>query len=581
MPTNNFVERNVTTDDYDLYGSEGQPTSLPGSPGIDESGHLIIPPEDGTYFPPSTTPESTMDPDPNNTGPTTDFWTAFPITIDVNGQIFYYGKDTGINVRGPAGASSIRFEDLTSAQKEQIRGEAGQNGLNGINGADGRDGTDGLSAYELWLRENGYDPEDHPIEEFFEYLANLGNALVKEGTGAGSLIVNNRGTENTAAGASAFASGYQTAANGNYSATFGKGTVTNNIYSAAFGQYNEGKVSSLFEIGNGSPLIRQNVFEVDLSGTVNARGDIVDGTFNVLSNKVDKEAGKGLSTNDFSNGYKNFLDQYTVDNALNAGSTNPVTNAAITAAINNISTLNGKPSLSQSTANADLNFSFVNDTTATALTDLKWTNGLKWNPSKNILKNNNISTSTFSNIFSFGTAGLSAASNDQIILGKYNSANADDFLEIGYGTSSSPKNILEISKLGDLTVTGEIEDGSGNVLSDKQDILTFDSLPTLNSTNPVTSGGLYNLFTSFGVNVSTGTLTIPGLANIQTQITNLAARVTALETAVAAIGNPRLIPDDLLPSNIYTYGINNDQFYIKLVQEPELEPEEEEEEENE
>ena len=581
MPTNNFVERNVTTDDYDLYGSEGQPTSLPGSPGIDKSGHLIIPPEDGTYFPPSTTPESTMDPDPNNTGPTTDFWTAFPITIDVNGQIFYYGKDTGINVRGPAGVSSIRFEDLTSAQKEQIRGEAGQNGLNGINGADGRDGTDGLSAYELWLRENGYDPEDHPIEEFFEYLTNLGNALVKEGTGAGSLIVNNRGTENTAAGASAFASGYQTAANGNYSATFGKGTIANNIYSAAFGQYNEGKVSSLFEIGNGSPLIRQNVFEVDLSGTVNARGDIVDGTFNVLSNKVDKEAGKGLSTNDFNNGYKNFLDQYTVDNALNAGSTNPVTNAAITAAINNISTLNGKPALSQSTANADLNFGFVNDTTATALTDLKWTNGLKWNPSKNILKNNNISTSTFSNIFSFGTAGLSAASNDQIILGKYNSANADDFLEIGYGTSSSPKNILEISKLGDLTVTGEIEDGSGNVLSDKQDILTFDSLPTLNSTNPVTSGGLYNLFTSFGVNVSTGTLTIPGLANMQTQINNLAARVTALEAAVAAIGNPRLIPDDLLPSNIYTYGINNDQFYIKLVQEPELEPEEEEEEENE
>ena len=581
MPTNNFVERNVTTDDYDLYGSEGQPTSLPGSPGIDESGHLIIPPEDGTYFPPSTTPESTMDPDPNNTGPTTDFWTAFPITIDVNGQIFYYGKDTGINVRGPAGASSIRFEDLTSAQKEQIRGEAGQNGLNGINGADGRDGTDGLSAYELWLRENGYDPEDHPIEEFFEYLANLGNALIKEGTGAGSLIVNNRGTENTAAGASAFASGYQTAANGNYSATFGKGTIANNIYSAAFGQYNEGKVSSLFEIGNGSPLIRQNVFEVDLSGTVNARGDIVDGTFNVLSNKVDKEAGKGLSTNDFSNGYKNFLDQYTVDNALNAGSTNPVTNAAITAAINNISTLNGKPALSQSTANTDLNFGFVNDTTATALTDLKWTNGLKWNPSKNILKNNNISTSTFSNIFSFGTAGLSAASNDQIILGKYNSANADDFLEIGYGTSSSLKNILEISKLGDLTVTGEIEDGSGNVLSDKQDILTFDSLPTLNSTNPVTSGGLYNLFTSFGVNVSTGTLTIPGLANMQTQINNLAARVIALEAAVAAIGNPRLIPDDLLPSNIYTYGINNDQFYIKLVQEPELEPEEEEEEENE
>ena len=45
MATNDFVERNTTTDNYDIYGSEGQPTSLPGSPGIDSSGHLIIPPD--------------------------------------------------------------------------------------------------------------------------------------------------------------------------------------------------------------------------------------------------------------------------------------------------------------------------------------------------------------------------------------------------------------------------------------------------------------------------------------------------------------------------------------------------------
>ena len=114
-------------------------------------------------------------------------------------------------------------------------------------------------------------------------------------------------------------------------------------------------------------------------------------------------------------------------------------------------------------------------------------------------------------------------------------------------------------------VAGSITDGSGNVLSAKQNILTFDSLPTQNSTNPVTSGGLYNLFTSFGVNVSAGTLNIPGLANLQNQVTALTARVVALEAAVTAIGNPRQISDDDYPAHIYTYGIKNDQFYIKLI----------------
>ena len=44
---------------------------------------------------------------------------------------------------------------------------------------------------------------------------------------------------------------------------------------------------------------------------------------------------------------------------------------------------------------------------------------------------------------------------------------------------------------GDITSGGDIEDGSGNVLSAKQDALTFDSAPTDGSTNPVTSDGIY------------------------------------------------------------------------------------------
>ena len=87
MATNDFIEEGLT-DDYDIYGADGTPSPLPGSPTIDASGHLQIPPFDSeTYFPLPANP-SRMDPDPNNTGPTTDFWTAFPITIDVNGDLF-------------------------------------------------------------------------------------------------------------------------------------------------------------------------------------------------------------------------------------------------------------------------------------------------------------------------------------------------------------------------------------------------------------------------------------------------------------------------------------------------------------
>jgi hypothetical protein len=73
---------NTSTDDYDIYGSQGSPNSLPGSPSVDASGHLTY---DDYFFPMSTTPNSMMDQDPNNTGPTNDFWTDYPISIDING----------------------------------------------------------------------------------------------------------------------------------------------------------------------------------------------------------------------------------------------------------------------------------------------------------------------------------------------------------------------------------------------------------------------------------------------------------------------------------------------------------------
>lgn len=54
----------------------------------------------------------------------------------------------------------------------------------------------------------------------------------------------------------------------------------------------------------------------------------------LLDSKVDKVLGKGLSTNDFSNTYKDILDNYTVDSVLDSSSTNPIQNGTVTDALN-------------------------------------------------------------------------------------------------------------------------------------------------------------------------------------------------------------------------------------------------------
>ena len=584
MATNDFIEEGLT-DDYDIYGSEGSPSPSPGSPTIDESGHLIIPPEGMEhYFPPSGTPQnaSVFDPDPNNTGPTTDFWTAFPITIDVNGNLFYYGENTGINVRGPQGASNVRFEDLTPEQLAQITGPAGQNGINGTNGSDGTDGKDGMSAYEVWLDENGWldDPEDHPLSDFYQMLAGIEYTLVKEGTGTGSLIINDRGQYNIASGAASLATGRNTQATGNFSASLGFNTISSHSGQTSLGKYNENKTNSMFEVGIGVEGARRNGFEVDTLGNIKSYGEVVDGQNNTLSNKVDKDGNKVLSTNDFTNAYKDFIDNFTVDTVLIPASPNPISNAAVNTAINSILNLNGKSALEEITSDTDLIFGYITDTTATSLNTLYWNNTLTWNPVKNIFKNNNINTSTFTNIFSFGTSGLEASANNQIIFGQYNNPNPNNFLEIGWGASDDLKNILEVDKSGNLQVAGEITDGSGNTLSDKQDILSFDHTLVQGSDNLITSGDLYTTFNNIGINPTTG-INIPELASLQAQITSLQTRVTTLEATVAALGNPREIPDDTYPANVYTYGINDDQFYIQKIRPVDPEPEEEEEEENE
>lgn len=556
----------VNTDDYDIFSQGGE--TISARQGFSN-------PPDDYYFPMSTVEQSTMDPDPNNTGPTNDFWTDYPIMIDVNGYIFYNGNNTGINVRGPAGLTAIAWDDLTPEQIAQLKGADGANGQDGQDGAPGADGQNGLSAYEVWLEENGWldDPEDHPLSDFYQMIADLSNELIGEGTGEGSIITNYHQHYNTASGRGGFACGYYTSANGNNSFTAGVGTLATHSAQFAIGYYNANEENVLFEIGNGhNTYDRTDAFFVTDDGDTFTAGDFIDGEGNILSNKVDKVAGKGLSTFDFNSAYKSFIDDYQIDSTITSNSQNPVTSQAIYSALQEMAENNGRPPQQLQNIDTDFYFLHPSDPSDNKLNLVYYNNTLSWNPSKKTLKMG-VTTSN-SKVFGFGL-GLAANTDNQIVLGKYNNPDSNDALEIGWGSSTNDTiNILTLNKQGLLTVNDVVSSNGLHRLSNKQDLLVYDENPTEFSQNIVNSGNLYAYLVAHGLDPEGG-FTDPKVAMLQAQITALTSRVTALENLLAEYGNPHEIIDDTYTYNTYRIGIDQDEFYIKLKEE-EPEPEEEE-----
>ena len=573
---------NITTDDYNIYEQHQGDAALPGTPVMSHDGEIQY---DPTFFPmPTPLNPSTMDYDENNTGPMTDFWSNYPIRIDINGDVFYYNQNTGINLRGPAGLSNIRFDDLTPEQKASLKGADGANGANGTNGRDGADGANGLSAYECWLQDNGWldHPEEHPISDFYAYIAQEAINLVVEGTGTGSLILNYRGTHNTAGGAGSVAAGDGTAASGNYSFTIGKGTLAGFTYQTAIGSYNENKSTNLFEVGNGDSILRSNAFEVSSTGDITAGRHVYDYQGRKLAdldNKVDKIPGKGLSKNDFNDSYKQFIDTYTLETTINPISSNPVTSAAIYSALAAITAGTGKPTQSSHSTNDDMIFSYVTTPNDGIINELYYSTGLKFNPYKNVLKTD-ANTSTYSNVIALGT-GLSAASNNQTLFGRYNATAASDVFAIGNGTSNADRsNLLHLNASGNLYITGHLVEAGGVTLADKQNVIVPDPAPVSGGTSYVTSGGIYDYLIAKGMDSTYGFPTYGSVSSLNSAVTTLQQTVVSLQNQInAIIAGANQLTDDLYPDNVYTYGIENDQFYIKLndTEEPEEDNNEEEE----
>ncbi len=557
MSTNGF---NITTDDYDIYNSQGVPEALPGTPTIDENGHLVIPSE--PYISPGVIDNSTMDKDPNNTGPMTDFFTNFPITIDVNGYIFYYNENTGINIRGPQGRSVVSFDDLTEEEKRQIKGETGERGPQGNEGAAGPQGNigpSGKSAYQIWL-----ETHTGTVEDFFQYIADLSNSLVVAGVGQGSLKLNYVGANSSADGAGATAAGRDTSAAHANSLAAGLGTTTGNDTQTVLGKYNKGKSTTAFEIGNGIDANnRDNILELSWTGNLKTKGEITDGDNNILSNKVDKIGGKGLSTNDFSNEYKSFIDSFTIDDTLRLDSTNPVQNKVVTSAINSlVIAATDKPHQESTNLNRNFPLFYPGDTSTQILSLAYYSNTLTWNPFTGTLNTNSNTTNSYSNVFALGS-NLTAGKSNQFIFGKYNVSSNSDIFIIGNGASSNNKlNIFKVSNAGDVVAAGNITDGQGNILANKQDILTYDIEPTEGSTNIINSGDLYDYLVDHGIDPD-GTIVVPEIATLQAAVTSLQSQIDSINTQINIILNKFNLVDDTYANHIYNLGVNQGKLYMK------------------
>lgn len=97
------------------------------------------------------------------------------------------------------------------------------------------------------------------------------------------------GESTIARGAASHAEGINTQAIGDASHSQNTGTIANENNQTAIGKYNDNQSSNAFEIGNGaSDTSRSNAFEVDWYGNAKAKGNIEDGSGNVLSDKLDK-----------------------------------------------------------------------------------------------------------------------------------------------------------------------------------------------------------------------------------------------------------------------------------------------------
>jgi hypothetical protein len=240
----------------------------------------------------------------------------------------------------------------------------------------------------------------------------------------------------------------------------------------------KGDAETDYRAGNVN-ITKENIGLGNVDNTADADKPISTATQTALSGKVDKVTGKGLSTNDFTDTLKTKLNGIATGAEVNVQANWNESDQTSDAFIQN------KPSIPSKTSDLTNDSGFVTDTAMQSALDQK----------VDKVAGKGLSTKDFTSAEKTKLAGIEAGAQVNTVTGVKGDAEAAyrtgdvniTKANIGLGNVN---NTSDLDKPISTAVQNELTALNSN-LNQKQDKLTFDTTPTENSQNPVTSGGIF------------------------------------------------------------------------------------------
>lgn len=298
------------------------------------------------------------------------------------------------------------------------------------------------------------------------------------GTSASEYASHAEGFNTTTSGSYSHAEGSATTASGSYSHAEGSSTIASSNYQHVQGKYNIEDANSTYAdiVGNGTSSARSNAYTLDWSGNGWFAGKVSAGTAAAPANPT---AANDLATKAY------------VDSATSGITTNlaGLTDTTITSPSDGqVLTYDGTNQVWVNGESSGAYYVTITGSTSSA-------SGIYYNTDK-----------TFSEAYAAHSTGA-------IVKIKWNTS-IFHLIHVSSGGMSFVCN--ESPYFGTLSWTTKPErlTYSSTSLTDYQTKLTFDSAPTENSANPVTSGGVYTALqsagTTYSLSISGSTITLTG-----------------------------------------------------------------------
>ena len=243
------------------------------------------------------------------------------------------------------------------------------------------------------------------------------------------------------------------------------------------------KVNNVAPVAGNVALAKADIGLGNVDNTSDANKPISTATQAALDLKVDKEAGKGLSTNDFTTAEKEKLAGIAAGAEVNVQANWNESDQTSDAFIQN------KPSIPSKTSDLTNDSGFVTDAAMQSALDQK----------VDKVAGKGLSTEDFTSAEKTKLQGIEAGAQVNTVLGV---KGGDESVYRTGNVNITKTNI----GLGNVDNTSDLDKpistATQTALDGKQATLTFDSTPTAGSTNPVTSDGIATEISALNNNIN-------------------------------------------------------------------------------